>query len=357
MGEAESGAALVRTRRHRQDRVSKHEDPNEIIAKVKGERFREYRRRFEASGRGEIELDYPLDLSIETIDYCNYACPYCPRVLDRGDGTRIDDAVFERLVDEFAEGTGGLGAIGFDSGEPLLDKTLERKIAYANAKGICDIIVTTNAVFLTPDRGRRLIEAGVTKLHVSIDANTQETYTRTRGGVLADVENNVREFMRIRTEMGSLLPIVRCSFVKSELNAHEMEGFAEKWAPLVDYVEFQDCIDHSRLDTLYDYEVEPFWCHYPFQSVTINAKGDIRPCCSFYNQHLVYGRVSDGDTIGGVFGGKQQAELRRQFREKRDFDIVCRNCRVAPPASLGIESRPLLQPTALPAKGKPPRRK
>lgn len=350
---AADNIVLTRTRRHRQDRISKYEDPNEIIAQVKGERFREYRRLFEASGKGEVALDYPLDLSIETIDYCNYACPYCPRILDRGDATRIDEMVFKRVVDEFAEGTKGLGAVGFDSGEPLLDKTLEDKIEYCNAKGICDIIVTTNAVYLTPDRARRLIEAGVTKLHISIDANTQETYTRTRGGILENVERNVRDFMRIREEMGSLLPIVRCSFVKSELNAHEVEGFAEKWAPIVDYVEFQDCIDHSRLDTLYDYPAEPFWCHYPFQSVTLNAKGDIRPCCSFYNKHLVYGRVADGDTVGGVFNGAKQKELRRQFMEKRDFDIVCRNCRVAPPASLGIKPQPLLRAVALPPKGRP----
>ena len=352
MTEVKATVELTRTRRHRQDRVSKYVDPNDIIAQVKGERFREYRRLFEASGKGEIELDYPLDLSIETIDYCNYACPYCPRVIDRGDGARIGDASFKRIVDEFAEGTKGLGAIGFDSGEPLLDKTLEDKVAYINSLGICDIIITTNAVYLTPERGRRLVKAGVTKLHISLDANTQDTYTKTRGGILANVERNVREFMRLREELGSLLPIVRCSFVKSELNMHEIEGFAAKWAPIVDYVEFQDCIDHSRLDTLYDYEAEPFWCHYPFQSVTLNAKGDIRPCCSFYNKHLVYGRVGDGDTLGGVFNGEKQMELRRQFKEKRDFDIVCRNCRVAPPERLGIKPQPLMRPEALPPKGK-----
>ena len=246
----------------------------------------------------------------------------------------------------------GLGAIGFELGEPLLDKTLEDKIGYINKLGICDIIVTTNAVYLTPDRGRKLIEAGVTKLHISIDANTQETYNKTRGGNLAAVERNVLEFMRIREEMNSLLPIVRCSFVKSELNMHEIEGFTEKWWPVVDYVEFQDCIDHSRLDTLYEYDAEPFWCHYPFQSVTLNAKGDIRPCCSFYNKHLVYGRVANGDTVDSVFNGAKQKELRRQFREKRDFDVVCKNCRVAPPASLGIKSQPLLRPVALPPKGR-----
>ena len=352
MADATTPSTFTRSRRHRQDRISKYDDPNEVIAKVKGERFREYRRLFEASGRGEIDLDYPLDLSIETIDYCNYACPYCPRVVDRGDGTRIDEAAFRRVVDEFAEGTNGLGAIGFDSGEPLLDKTLESRIAYIDSKGICDIIVTTNAVYLTPDRARRLIEAGVTKLHISLDADTQETYTKTRGGNLENVERNVRSFMRIREEMGSLLPIVRCSFVKSELNSHEIESFAAKWAPIVDYVEFQDCIDHSRLDALSDYPVEPFWCHYPFQSVTLNAKGDIRPCCSFYNKHLVFGRIADGATVGGVFNGDQQKELRRQFKEGRDFDIVCRNCRVPPPASLGIKPQPLLREVALPPRGK-----
>lgn len=316
-----------------QTRLSKYDDPNELIAEVKGERFREYRRRFYASSRGELSLDYPIDLSIEAVDSCNYACPYCPRAVDRGSSARIDKDAFQRLIDEFAEKTEGLAAVGFDRGEPLLDRHLEDKVCYINDRGIVDIILTTNGVFLTPQRSRTLIEAGLTKLHVSIDAATQETYTKCRGGNLAQVEWYVKEFLRLRAELGRKIPILRVSFVVNPLNDHEQGLFAQKWGDLADYVEFQDCVDHSNLDALVDFETEPFYCHYPFQSTAITAKGEILPCCSFYAKHFVFGNILKGDSIGDIFRGQRTEALRQSFLHKRNYNIVCKNCCKQPPSA------------------------
>lgn len=333
---------LKTTRLFFQTRLSKYDDPNDIIAEVKGEKYREYRRRFHSSGKGELKLDYPLDLSIEAVDWCNYECPYCPRAVDRGSKARIDKGVFERLIDEFAERTQGYSAVGFDRGEPLLDKHLEEKILYIQKKGILDIILTTNGVFLTPERARKLIEAGLTKLHVSIDAATQETYTKCRGGNLELVEGNVGGFLRIRSEMRCRIPILRVSFVVSELNAHEQDLFVEKWKDLADYIEFQDCVDHSRIDNLIDFETEPFHCQYPFQSTSVTANGSILPCCSFYAKHFVFGNLLQGDSIGEVFNSERTERLRQTFLQKKGYDIVCKNCRKYPPS--GSRSDAILVP-------------
>lgn len=298
-----------------------------------------------------MKLDFPLDLSIESVDYCNYTCPYCPRAENQGSKDRISKDAFMSVIDEFSEKTGGLGAVGFDRGEPLIDRHLEDKVRYIDDRGIADIIVTTNGVFLTADRSRRLIEAGLTKLHISLDAATQETYTKTRGGNLALVEKNVHDFLRIREERRARIPIVRVSFVVCELNEHEIPLFEAKWAHLVEYVEFQDCVDFSRVDALEDYPVEPFWCHYPFQQVVVTAGGELRPCCSFYNKHLIFGRLENGDTIERVFNCSQNEQLRQSFLQKKDYALVCKNCRCAPPAGSGIRANSLLKPAARPAKG------
>ena len=317
-----------------QTRLSKERDPNELIAQVKGERFREYRRRFEASGRGELKLDYPIDLAVEVVDWCNYECPYCPRAVDRGSKARIDREAFERLIDEYAQKTQGLAAVGFDRGEPLLDKHLEDKVRYVQDRGIVDILITTNGVYLTPERSRKLIEAGLTKLHCSIDAATQETYTVCRGGDLALVEGNLTEFIRIRNQMGLKVPIVRVSFVVTELNDHEKDLFVQKWASLTDYIEFQDCVDHSRIDSLPDFETGSFHCQYPFQSSVVTANGNIQPCCSFYAKHLVFGNILQGDTIGQVFNSPRNEQLRQSFRKGTGYSVVCKNCRRKPPSAV-----------------------
>jgi radical SAM protein with 4Fe4S-binding SPASM domain len=327
--QAPGGVKPFWNRRH-----SRHPfDPNELIAEAKGERFREYRRLFHASGRAEIILPHPIDLSIETVDWCNYECPMCPRSLDRGSGARMSDATFDRLIADYAAQTGGLAAVGFDLGEPLLDLHLEDKIRRIHDAGIVDIIVTTNGVFLTPARSQKLIDAGLTKLHVSLDAATQETYTLCRGGDLAAVERNVMEFVRLRDASGRKYPLVRVSYAMIVLNRHEHELFVEKWLPHVDYIEFQESADQSRLDRLVDFETDAFYCHYPFQNVSVTAKGEIQPCCSFYAKHLVFGNLNNGDTIAGVFNDPRTERLRQSFLGAAPIDIVCRNCRFKPPGA------------------------
>ncbi len=326
------GSASQSTRVFPNKRYSRHPfDPNELIAEVKGEPYRAYRRLFQASGRGEVRLQHPIDLSIETVDWCNYECPMCPRSLDRGSQARIDENAFARLIREYAERTGGRAAVGFDRGEPMLDTHLEDKVRYIHECGVVDIIVTTNGVFLTPERSRRLIEAGLTKLHVSLDAATQETYSRCRGGSLAAVESNIHEFLRIRNAMGLKYPIVRVSFAVIVLNQHETDQFVERWLDVVDYIEFQDSADQSRIDNLVDFETEPFFCHYPFQNMAITARGEILPCCSFYAKHLVLGNILDGDSLVAAFTSERTERLRRSFLELKDYDIVCKNCRFKPP--------------------------
>ncbi len=330
--------ALKRSKRYYQARVSKYDDPDEVIAQVKGDKYREYRRRFRESGKGALTLDYPLEISIEPIDYCNYGCPYCPRTLDSGSGARFPMETFRRLIDDFIDRTDGVGALCLDRGEPLLDKRLEEMIAYASGKGVMDIIMATNAVFMTRERSRRLIEAGVTKLFVSIDAATQETYTKTRGGDLAQVERNLNDFLEAREELNSVLPLVRASFVVCDLNEHEIGMFEEKWASKVDFVEFQKIVDHSFIDDLKDYDDEPFWCPYPFQSLAFSASGDIRACCSFYNKHLILGDTANGDTIESAFRSPTMEQLRASFRAKSGFHIACKNCRHFKPESDGLLS-------------------
>ncbi len=76
--------------------------------------------------------EYPLfnRISIETISWCNRACPFCPCAWhDRGT-THMSDALYGKVVEE-------LGRLEFDGvaqlfflSEPMVDLTLQRKAEY-----------------------------------------------------------------------------------------------------------------------------------------------------------------------------------------------------------------------------------
>ena len=59
--------------------------------------------------------------------------------------------------------------------EPLLDKDLIERINYATERGIMDIHMNTNAMLLTEEMSKKLLDTGLTRLCFSIDALTPET--------------------------------------------------------------------------------------------------------------------------------------------------------------------------------------
>jgi cyclic pyranopterin phosphate synthase len=122
-------------------------------------------------------LDRPLrDLRVSVTDRCNLRCPYCmPREVF-GAGfeflAREQLLSFEeiaRVVALFARA--GVAKVRLTGGEPLLRRGLERLVEMVAAvEGVQEVALTTNGLLLTPDRARRLADAGLTRATISLDA-------------------------------------------------------------------------------------------------------------------------------------------------------------------------------------------
>ena len=97
--------------------------------------------------------------------------------------------------------------------EGLLFKEVRETISYAKEAGIMDIILMTNGTLLTQELSEFLVQQEVSRVCISIDAATSETYEKVRGkDQLQKVEKNVRTLVETRENSGKLLPIVRLSF-------------------------------------------------------------------------------------------------------------------------------------------------
>jgi MoaA/NifB/PqqE/SkfB family radical SAM enzyme len=69
------------------------------------------------------------------------------------------------------------------------------------------VLFNSNAILLTDDWQRALLDAGLDEYRVSIDAATSETYARVRGVEAFDtVTDNLRRFARLTGRNGSLRP-------------------------------------------------------------------------------------------------------------------------------------------------------
>lgn len=123
-------------------------------------------------------LDWPLEVSIETFAKCNARCTFCPyTTLDRI-GTKMPDAMIDRIIEELKGHPGPFVINPFKVNEPFLDKRLIPICRKINAElPQAELQIFTNGSALTEKHMRDV--AGlvrVKRLWVSLNASDAQEY-------------------------------------------------------------------------------------------------------------------------------------------------------------------------------------
>jgi len=312
---------------------SRRGDIDAYLGQLQGEAFRRYRKEWRQAEKELRFFPYPLFLVVETVNTCNLSCAMCFRSRTPSPQPAmmsLDD--YRRLIGE----AGRLGCPSLSlnlNNEPLLDPLLVERVALAREAGFIDIRLNTNGILLTPEKSRALIAAGLTRLSVSIDAASEETYRRIRtGGDYRRLLNNLEAFIAIRDELQAALPVLRCTLVKIRENEHEVDAFINDWQQRADYVSIQSYVPHSNDDesmTLHpDQQAKStdVTCSQPFERLVVTVDGNILPCCSPQGAEIILGRW--GDTgLAKIWTGPQAMNLRRMMRGRCWHDHpVCSSC-------------------------------
>lgn len=163
------------------------------------------------------------DLRISVTPRCNYACFYCDPL---GEGAK--DPIGTISVDDVdviltAAVELGIESVRFTGGEPLLRKELPEMIRLAKKKhAIEDVAVTTNASLLArrlPD----LLDAGLDRINVSLDAADAEAFREaTGGGTIQQVWDGIHA-----AEEAGLTPIKLNAVVVRGINDDQLLPLAE----------------------------------------------------------------------------------------------------------------------------------
>ncbi len=299
-----------------------NKDLNGYLTDIFGSEFEKYRVNWEETSRMEYKPEFPLCLSIELIDSCNLNCSFCYRSSSKSTKEILGFDRFKRILDEASEF--GLPSIKLGMGEPFLEKRILKMVEYAVKKGVMDIIVTTNGTFLTEQMSKDILDSGVSRLRISVDASAEETYKMMKGRDLKSLEKNIEKFISLREKYCKTLPLVRLSFVYHKQNQNEVESFKKRWADIVDYIEIQDWIDISNVDVIQDIDFENVDCAYPFQLLSVRANGNIQACCNFFGKHLVIGNINDL-SIKEAWDSEFMERLRKGILTKKNIS-VCKNC-------------------------------
>ncbi len=126
---------------------------------------------------------YPSRLIVETTTRCNLSCGHCPR---QSAGAEYDNAdMDEKCFASLAEAFPTLEALVLNGiGEPLMHPGLEGFIRRARATmpERASIGFQTNGQLLDPKRARSLLEAGLNRVCVSVDALDSSLFAAIRAG-------------------------------------------------------------------------------------------------------------------------------------------------------------------------------
>ena len=268
---------------------------NPVRNAVNPEAYDEYRQNWEKVSKLELVTDFPLQLDFELNYSCNFSCPMCTWNAEStskfGKEKWFPFEVWKEVIDTAIPK--GLKAIRLNHiNEPLIRQDITKFIKYARDAGILDIYFSTNGSLLTEKMSRSLIEAGLMRLQVSLDAASEETYNKIRiGGDYKKIISNIDRFLEIRNELNSSLPTLRVNFVKTEVNIHELEEFKKVWSQKADFIGVQDLLgivekfNKSKSDDFLPLQ-EDFKCAQPFQHLTLRSNGHILPCCSFFGPDI-----------------------------------------------------------------------
>ena len=86
----------------------------------------------------------PVEYIVETTAKCNLYCPMCPRETHAQPKADMEDAIFERLVNESADSAEHMMLIGL--GEPFLDPRIFDRIEYCHRHSIATLLSTNGTL-------------------------------------------------------------------------------------------------------------------------------------------------------------------------------------------------------------------
>tara|TARA_B100001123_G_C15344266_1_gene1036294 strand:+ start:3973 stop:4977 length:1005 start_codon:yes stop_codon:yes gene_type:complete len=296
--------------------------------------WNEYRKKYDMASNLN-ELNFPIQLDFELNASCNLKCPMCPISAEspkgKGKSTWFDFEFYKELIDySFKQGTRAIKLNYIN--EPLIRNDFIKFIEYAVSKGILDIYFSTNGILLKEQLSKDLIKSGLTRLQVSIDAVTQDTYDKVRpGGSLKKVINNLENFLKIKKQLNSITPLVRVNFVKTSYNEFELNEFLNFWNDKVDMIGVQEFIKPTKvtneIKSRKTFKKKNFKCSFPFKQLVINNEKQVLPCCTFWGEELSLMQVNKPEDLLKAWNSEKMTYLRKKHLAGEYSDIPqCKNC-------------------------------
>lgn len=170
---------------------------------------------------------YPKEVEVEVTTRCHLKCILCEHTYWKNETYKKKDLSYEDFVKicnqfpklRFINVTG--------EGTCFLNKDFIKMLEYLSNRGVYTLFVESFDLFDEP-LIRKVVELGVDRIEVSVDAAKKETYEKVKVGAKWDtMVKNLKILRDVKRECGSPFPYVFFRYVITTLNKDEMGDFLD----------------------------------------------------------------------------------------------------------------------------------
>ena len=285
----------------------------------------------EGQGTSTFNVRMPEIYQIEVTNACNFTCDFCPRDLP---GIRRPDQFIDvELVKLISErDLGGSYFVEFQlAGEPTLHKDLPEIISLFKGKVLTGL--STNGSSMHAPRilyGLMLLD------YLTISVDSVEEYEKVRpGGKFTKLVENIDDLISMKERTGSHIAI--------DLQLIEFPGVERQrdllldlcvsrgWAPHVQVRRIPDCFLSMTRERKQIRKKD--FCLNPWMSVTVQADGDVTPCCFSFGKDVVYGNLRD-QSLEEIWNTSPVLNTFREEHKSGNLRPICESCYERSPVML-----------------------
>jgi len=310
----------------------------------KGNRYGTDRTRLEEV----IPISTPFLLFVDPSSSCNFKCKFCPC----GGGNKevwgkekkvgiLSYEIYRKVIDDLVEFPTQIKTLRlYKEGEPTINKRLPDMISYAKKKNVAKTIdFTTNASLIDHDLALAIIDAGLDRINISIEALDEAGYMRI-SGVKIDMKNfleNLKFLYENRKQCHIFLKISDLG-----LGLHTEKEFYDMFSNMCDEIsiehvspvwpEFElDINDRiSAEKDIYGGDMKTRErqqvCPYLFYSMCVNSDGTVSACLMDWNHQLIVGDIKK-QSLFEIWNGSAMQNMRiEHLKKNKAIFPTCKNC-------------------------------
>lgn len=278
---------------------------------------------------------FPLKVQIQTWTRCNASCGMCPYPEITGEPGFVHQRMEEDLYKDILAQLRGRGVERlslFLMNEPLLDRRMPQWLSWAReALPGVTLNLFTNGSPLTPALARRLADAGLNELCISVHGFDAHTYERVMGLDFERARKNLDAALALSAagELGAMA----LKIVTGDL-PELAESLKEAPEALKGLVQTKGFSNERRVSEVSEDlpssaggACGASLCQRPFIKLYILSDGSCVLCNADWRRQVILGRLGGGHTIESIWRGARYTAL-RALHLTGDFpaDHPCARC-------------------------------